>query len=84
MSRIELINASCADQTVDAVVNFAVTPKAFKELFDVYYNSLKVLVENGYHSISLSLISSGIFGGSLENPVAESTKEYETFYCDSI
>ena len=55
--------------------NFAVTPKAFKELFDAYYNSLKVLMENGYHSISFPLISSGIFGGSLDNPVAESTKQ---------
>ena len=120
MSRIELINASCADQTVDAVVNaandglwagsgicgvifkkagmselteacrkyktplndgdavitpafnmsnakaiihavgpnFAVTPTAFEALFDAYYNSLKVLMENGYHSISFPLISS--------------------------
>ena len=55
--------------------NFAVTPKAFKELFDAYYNSLKVLMDNGYHSISFPLISSGIFGGSLDNPVAESTKQ---------
>lgn len=137
MSKIELINASCADQTVDVVVNaansglragggicgaifskaglqelteacnkyktplndgdavitpsfnltnakaiihavgpnFGVTPKAFKELFDAYYNSLKVLKENGYHSISFPLISSGIFGGNLENPAAESTKQ---------
>lgn len=137
MSKIELINASCADQTVDVVVNaandglwagggicgvifkkagmseltdacrkyktplkdgeavitpafnmkntraiihavgpnFSVTPEAFKELFDAYYNSLKVLMENGYHSISFPLISSGIFGGSLDNPVAESTKQ---------
>ena len=137
MSKIELINASCADQTVDAVVNaandglwegggicgvifrkagshelteacnkyktplkdgdavitpafnmknakviihavgpnFAVTPKAFKELFDAYYNSLVVLKENGLHSISFPLISSGIFGGSLDNPPAESTKQ---------
>ena len=137
MSKIELINASCADQEVDVVVNaantglwegggicgvifkkagstelanacrkyktplndgdavitpafnmknakaiihavgpdFSVTPTAFKELFNAYYNSLKVLMENGYHSISLPLISSGIFGGSLENPVAESTKQ---------
>lgn len=137
MSNIELINASCADQTVDVVVNaangglwagggicgvifskagnkeltsacrkyntpladgsavitpafnmtnakaiihavgpnFAVTPKAFKELFDAYYNSLKVMMDNGYHSISFPLISSGIFGGSLSNPVAESTKQ---------
>lgn len=50
--------------------NFAVTPKAFKELFDAYYNSLKVMMDNDYHSISFPLISSGIFGGSLSNPVA--------------
>ena len=148
MSKIELINASCADQTVDAVVNaandglwegggicgvifrkagsheltdacnkyktplkdgdavitpafnmknakaiihavgpnFAVIPKAFKELFDAYYNSLVVLKENGLHSISFPLISSGIFGGSLDNPVAESTKQclraYKKFVAD--
>ncbi len=148
MSRIELINASCADQTVDAVVNaandglwagggicgvifkkagmselteacrkyktplndgdavitpafnmsnakaiihavgpnFAVTPTAFNELFLAYYNSLKVLMENEYHSISFPLISSGIFGGSLDNPVAESTKKclraYQKFIAD--
>lgn len=137
MSRIDLINGSCADQTVDAVVNaandglwagggicgvifkkagmaaltaackkyktplkdgsavitpafqmknakyiihavgpdFGRTPKAFKELFDAYYNSLYVLMDNGLHSISFPLISSGIFGGSLANPVAESTKQ---------
>ena len=148
MSRIELINASCADQTVDAVVNaanrylakgggicgvifnkagnyelgtacrkhrtplkdgdavitpafnmknakavihavgpdFAVTPTAFKELFDAYYNSLLVLKENGYHSISFPLISSGIFGGNLADPVGESTKQclraYKKFVSD--
>ena len=148
MSKFELINASCADQTVDAVVNaandglwagggicgvifrkagmselteacskyktplndgdavitpafkmtnakaiihavgpnFAVTPTAFKELFDAYYNSLVVLKDNGYHSISFPLISSGIFGGSLDNPVAESTKQclraYKKFAAD--
>lgn len=137
MSKIELINGSCADQVADIVVNaansglwagggicgvifkkagmaeltaacskyktplkdgsavitpafnmtnakaiihavgpnFSVTPKAFKELFDAYYNSLKVMMDNGYHSISFPLISSGIFGGSLANPVAESTKQ---------
>ena len=137
MSKIELLNASCADQTVDAVVNaandglwagggicgvifkkagmaaltaackkyktplkdgsavitpafqmknakciihavgpdFGRTPKAFKELFDAYYNSLYVLMDNGLHSISFPLISSGIFGGSLANPAAESTKQ---------
>ena len=137
MRKIELINASCADQEVDVVVNaandglwagggicgvifrkagmseltaackkhktplndgdavitpafnmknakaiihavgpdFGRTTKAFKELFDAYYNSLKVMMDNGYHSISFPLISSGIFGGSLANPVGESTKQ---------
>lgn len=137
MSTFKLINASCADQTVDVVVNaanselwagggicgvifnkagmqdltdacnkyktplkdgeavitpafnmtnakaiihavgpnFSITPEAFKELFMAYYNSLKVLMENGYHSIAFPLISSGIFGGSLENPAAESAKQ---------
>lgn len=136
-SKIELLHASCADQTVDAVVNaandglwagggicgvifkkagmrelteacekydtplkdgeavitpafnmkntkaiihavgpnFGVTPTAFEELFKAYYNSLLVLKDNDYHSISFPLISSSIFGGNLENPVAESTKQ---------
>ncbi len=55
--------------------NFAVTPTAFEELFMAYFHSLEVMMKNGYHSISFPLISSGIFGGSLENPVAESTKQ---------
>lgn len=137
MGGIVLVNGSCADQTVDAVVNaannglwagggicgvifkkagmaaltaacskyktplkdgtavitpafqmknathiihavgpdFSRTPAAFKELFDAYYNSLYVLMDNGLHSISFPLISSGIFGGALSNPVAESTKQ---------
>ena len=33
------------------------------------------MMDNGFHSISFPLISSGIFGGSLSNPVAESTKQ---------
>ncbi len=137
MSSIVLIHASCADQTVDAVVNaandslwagggicgvifqkagiselqracakyvtplkdgsavitpafkmtnakyiihavgpdFGRTPNAFKELNDAYYNSLCVLMNNNLHSISFPLISAGIFGGSLSNPAAESTKQ---------
>ena len=55
--------------------NFNNTPKAFKELFDAYYNSLVTLKDNGYHSISFPLISAGIFGGSLDDPAAESTKQ---------
>lgn len=147
-SRFELINASCADQNVDVVVNaandglwagggicgvifnragmneltdackqyktplkdgsavitpafnmtnakaiihavgpnFSVTPTAFKELFEAYYNSLVVMKDNGYHSISFPLISSSIFGGDLPNPVAESTKQcvraYKKFVSD--
>lgn len=148
MSKITLIHGSCADQTVDSVVNaannclwsgggicgvifkkagmsqltaacsryktplkdgsavitpafqmrnakyiihavgpdFRVTPKAFKELFDAYYNSLVVLKDNGLHSISFPLISSGIFAGNLPNPVGESTKQccraYNKFISD--
>jgi histone macroH2A1 family phosphatase len=55
--------------------NFSYTPNAFKQLYVAYYNSFKVLVENGLTSISLPLISSGIFGGSLDNPVKESCKQ---------
>lgn len=55
--------------------NFARTPNAFAELFNAYYNSLVVLMDNGYHSISFPLISAGIYGGMLENPVAESVKQ---------
>ena len=66
--------------------DFGMTPTAFKELFDAYYNSLVVLKDNDLHSISFPLISSGIFGGNLPNPVAESTKQclraYNTFVRD--
>ncbi|MBQ9315061.1 MAG: macro domain-containing protein [Clostridia bacterium] len=137
MSNFKLINASCADQEVDAIVNaanrylmsgggicgviyrkagyeelgdackkiktplndgeavitpafniknakyiihavgpdFNDTPKAFEELYYAYYNSMNLLIENNLHSISFPLISVGIFGGNLENPVAESTKQ---------
>ena len=148
MSRLLLVNGSCADQSVDAVVNaansglwagggicgvifkkaglaaltaacskyktplkdgsavitpafqmknakniihavgpdFSRTPTAFKELFDAYYNSLCVLMENDLHSSAFPLISSGIFGGSLSNPAAETTKQccraYNKFIAD--
>ena len=66
--------------------NFARTPAAFEELFAAYYNSLVVLKDNGYHSISFPLISSGIFGGNLSDPVAESTAQccraYRKFIAD--
>lgn len=148
MSKIVLLNASCVDQTVDAIVNaanpdlwpgdgvcgeiferaneadlvtacskydtplkdgsavitpafeirnakfiihavgpdFFETPTAFKELFEAYYNSLCVLKENNLHSIAFPLISSGIYGGDLENPVAVSTEQcclaYKKFISD--
>ena len=146
MSKIALIHDSCANQTVDAVVNaannrllsgggicgvifnkagsfelqtacanyktplkdgsavitpafrltnakyiihavgpdFSRTPAAFKELYDAYYNSLCVLKDNKLHSISFPLISSGIFGGSLSNPVAESSKQCVRAYAKFI
>ena len=63
--------------------DFGATPAAFDKLELAYYNSLKVLKENGYHSISLPLISSGIFGGSLPDPAGVSAKScvkaYEKF-----
>ncbi|MBR5635909.1 MAG: macro domain-containing protein [Pseudobutyrivibrio sp.] len=66
--------------------NFAITPEAFKELFEAYYNSLVVMKDNGYYSISFPLISSGIFGGDLARPAAESTKQccraYKKFTSD--
>lgn len=55
--------------------DFSVTPGAFDKLYDAYYNSLVVLKDNGYHSIAFPLISSGIFGGNLPNPAAESAKQ---------
>lgn len=66
--------------------NFSYTPNAFNQLYEAYYNSLKVLMDNNYHSISFPLISSGIFGGTLKDPVAESTKQcciaYNQFIID--
>lgn len=53
--------------------NFHITPDAFNELLNAYYNSLQVLKDNELHSISFPLISSGIFGGNLPNPVSLST-----------
>ena len=43
-------------------------------------------MENGLHSISFPLISSGIFGGDLSDPAGESTKQccraYNKFIAD--
>lgn len=60
--------------------NFMLTPNAFNELFKAYYNSLLVLKDNNLHSISFPLISSGIFGGNLENPAVTSAEQCEKAY----
>ena len=66
--------------------DFSRTPTAFEELFNAYYNSLCVLMENDLRSISFPLISSGIFGGGLADPAGESTKQccraYKKFISD--
>ncbi len=63
--------------------DFSSTPTAFDKLYNAYYNSLIILKENGLNSISFPLISSGIFGGNLENPAKESVEQcinaYKTF-----
>ena len=53
--------------------NFNHTPTAFDKLLNAYYNSFEVLKDNELHSISFPLISSGIYGGDLPNPVTIST-----------
>ena len=60
--------------------NFRNTPNAFEELYKAYYNSLIVMKEKDLHSIAFPLISSGIFGGNLDNPVLESTKQCKKAY----
>jgi len=75
-----VITSACKMSNVKAIIHavgpdFGSTPDAFKELFDAYYHSLVVLKDNGYHSISFPLISSGIFGGRLANPAGESARQ---------
>ena len=64
--------------------NFAITPDAFDKLYDAYYNSLALLKEKNLHSISFPLISSGIYGGELENPVDVSVSEFLRAYGDFV
>lgn len=86
-----VITPSFAMKNAKAIIHavgpdFSRTPKAFLELYEAYYNSMKVMMDNGYHSISFPLISSGIFGGTLADPVGESTKQcvraYKSFVND--
>ena len=55
--------------------DFGYTPGAYDKLFDAYFNSMIVLMENNLHSIAFPLISAGIFGGNLDNPVEISTEQ---------
>ena len=64
--------------------DFGRTPTAFDALFNAYYHSLCVLKNNGLHTVAFPLISSGIFGGSLANPVAESVKQCCRAYLEFI
>ena len=75
-------NAKCIIHAVGP--DFARVLDGFDKLFDAYYNSLKVLMENRLHSIAFPLISSGIFRGSLENPPAVSTAQCVKAYCKFI
>jgi O-acetyl-ADP-ribose deacetylase (regulator of RNase III) len=45
------------------------------DLFNAYYNSLLCLKNNNLHSISFPLISAGIFGGTLKDPIRVSTRK---------
>ena len=60
--------------------NFGMTPKAFPELKKAYYNSLVLLKENNYHSISFPLISAGIFGFGQLHPAAVSAEQFKKAY----
>ena len=80
-----VITSSCRMKNCKAIIHavgpdFRIKKDAFKELFEAYYNSMTVLMENGYHSISFPLISSSIFAGDLKHPVAESTKQCKRAY----
>ena len=72
-----VITSACNMKNAKAIIHavgpdFRATPNAVSALFDAYYNSLRVLMENGFHSISFPLISAGIFAGNLANPAGES------------
>lgn len=60
--------------------NFSETPNAVDKLFNAYYNSLIVLKDNNLHSIAFPLISSGIYGMGIDNPVRVSTRECVSAY----
>ena len=84
-----VITSSCNINNAKYIIhavgpNFYIKKDAFNELYNAYYNSLELLKKNNLHSISFPLISSGIFGGNLGNPVEVSTKYCLKAYNDFI
>lgn len=80
-----VITSACKMKNAKYIIHavgpdFRQTPKAFLELFNAYYNSLVLLKDNNLHTISFSLISSGIFAGNLPNPAEESAKQCSRAY----
>lgn len=75
-----VITSACKMKNAKHIIHavgpdFRITPTAFLELFNAYYNSLILLKDNNLHSISFPLISSGVFAGKLPNPAGESAKQ---------
>lgn len=60
--------------------DFRETPYAFDKLLDSYFNTFLVMMQNNLHSVSLPLISSGIFSGGIERPSYESAKQCALAY----
>ena len=63
-------------------MNLKINDKSLKskELSLTEFLTLLVLKDNNLHSISFPLISSGIFGGNLENPAVTSAEQCEKAY----
>ena len=74
-------NITSAKYIIHAVgPDFGKDPDAFNKLFDAYYNSFKLLKKYNLHSIAFPLISSGIFGGRLDNPAKKSGEQFLKAY----
>ncbi len=69
------VNITNAKYIIHAVgPDFNNTNALLDDLYKAYYNSLIVLKDHNLHSIAFPLISSGIFGGNLDNPIKISTE----------
>ena len=71
----ELFNSNRFDAGKELLKDVTKANKeTYIKLFDAYYNSLIVLKEHKLHSIAFPLISSGVYGGSLEKPAKVSAE----------